>query len=121
MHEKDSSVFRLDVNISSNGKYKLKLPQGLTVRVQANVDSTHQIAAGGNPTNQIAAGGNPTNHTAAGGNPTNHSAAEANPANQIAAFKLAPADKQVKIENESVLNHSIEESGEHTGDSQLVG
>ena len=91
------------------------------MRVQANVDSTNQIAASGNPANQIAAGGNPANHTAAGGNPTNHSAAEANPANQIAAFKLAPADKQVKIENESVLSHSIEESGEHTGDSQLVG
>ena len=71
------------------------------MKVQANVDST--------------------NHIASGGNPTNHSIAEAKPANQMAAFKLAPADKQVKIEDDSVLSHSIEESGEHTGHSKLVG
>ena len=73
------------------------------------------------PTNHIASGGNPTNHIASGGIPTNHSIAETKPTNQMAAFKLAPADKQVKIEDDSVLSHSIEESGEHSGHSQLVG
>jgi len=84
--------------VSTNGKYKLSLPQGLTVRVETKV--------------------------AAGGKPTNHGAAKDTLSYHIASFRPAPAEEQVKIEeDDSVLSHSIEESGEHKngGNSQLVG
>ena len=89
--------------MSTNGKYKLSLPQGLTVRVETKVDATKHVAAGGGSTNHVAAKGSTTN--------------------PIASFKPAPAEQQVKIEeDDSALSHSIEESGEHKngGYSQLV-